>query len=62
MKTCSRVVRPLVFVVAILLITACGQTGPLYLPDPANEQAKQYEPGQNKQVQEDKEKQKKEGE
>jgi predicted small lipoprotein YifL len=55
MKTCQSIFRPLAFVIATLLVTACGQKGPWYLPDPASEQAKQYEPGQ-----EDKKKQEKE--
>lgn len=62
MRTCPSKYRPLAFILGILLVTACGQKGPLYLPEPSQQQAKQYEPEQNKQVQDKQEKQEKEGE
>ena len=62
MKTCPSNYRLLVFAAGILLVTACGQKGPLYLPDPSQQQAKQYEPEQNKQGQDNQKKQEKKNE
>lgn len=62
MNTCLRKYLPLVAVTVILLVTACGQTGPLYLPEPSAQQAKQYEPGQNNQTQDKQKTQEKESE
>lgn len=54
MKKYLRRYLPLAFITIIVLVNACGQKGPLYLPELSNEQAKQTETEQNKQEKKDK--------